>query len=100
MPWLHGIMKKEEKEIMKNFHVPLPDETYDHLRAAAERSEVPATALAREAIDLWLRQQLRKARHDAIADYAAEMAGTRLDLDADIEATSIEHLMKTGKAFK
>jgi len=78
---------------MKNFHLPLPDDTYEHLRAAAERSKVPATALAREAIDFWLRQQLRKARHDAIAAYAAEMAGTALDLDAGIEAAGIEHLM-------
>ena len=63
---------------MRNFHLPLPDETYEHLRAAAERSRVPATTLAREAIDLWLRQQLRKARDEAIAAYAAEIAGTSL----------------------
>ena len=85
---------------MKNFHVPLPEQTYDRLRAAAERARVPATALAREAIDSWLRQQLRKARHDAIASYAAETAGTNLDLDADLEAAGIEHLVKTGKASK
>lgn len=52
---------------MKNFHVRLPDETYNHLRIEAERAKVPATALVREAIDLWLRQQRRKARHEAIA---------------------------------
>jgi predicted transcriptional regulator len=85
---------------MKNFHVPLPDETYDHLRAAAERSKVPATAIAREAIDRWLREQERKNRHTAIAAYAAEMAGTPLDLDAELEAASIEHLVQTGKAAK
>ena len=85
---------------MKNFHLPLPDETYEHLRAAAERSRVPATAIAREAIDFWLRQELRKARHDAIAAYAAEMAGSALDLDANLEAAGIEHLMKTGRESK
>lgn len=75
---------------MRNFHLPLPDDTYEHLRDAAERSKVPATALAREAIDFWLRQQRRKARHDAVAAYAAETAGTSLDLDADLEAAGIE----------
>jgi predicted transcriptional regulator len=85
---------------MKNFHVPLPDETYDDLRIAAERSKVPATVLAREAIDFWLRQQLRKARHDAIAAYAAEKAGSSFDLDNDLEAAGIEHLVRTGKASK
>ena len=91
---------------MKNFHLPLPERTYAHLRAEAERAQAPATALAREAIELWLRQQLRKARHDRIAAYAAEMAGTDLDLDPDLEAVGIEHLIgierltKTGKTTK
>lgn len=85
---------------MKNFHLPLPEETYTHLRAEAERMHVPATTLAREAVDWWLRQQFRKARQDAIAAYAAEMAGTRLDLDADLESAAIEHLVKTGKATR
>jgi hypothetical protein len=85
---------------MKNFHLPLPEQTYSRLRAEAERAQVPATALAREAIDWWLRQQLRKARHDQIASYAAEMAGTHLDLDPDLEAAGIEHLVKTGKTRK
>ncbi len=85
---------------MKNFHLPLPEQTYDHLRAEAERAQVPATILAREAIDLWLREQRRKARHDAIASYAAKTAGTRLDLDPDLEAAGVEHLVKSVKARK
>lgn len=80
---------------MKNFHLPLPELTYSRLRAEAERTQVPATALAREAIDWWLRQQLRKARHEAISAYAAEMAGTNLDLDPVLEAAGTEHLVRT-----
>jgi hypothetical protein len=74
----------------------LPDQTYAQLRAEAERARVPATSLAREAIDLWLQQQARKAKHDAIAAYAAEMVGTNLDLDPDLESAGIEHLVRTG----
>jgi hypothetical protein len=82
---------------MKNFHLPLPDQTYAQLRAEAERAQVPSTVLAREAIDSWLRQQARKARHEQIASWATTMAGTPLDLDADLEAAGIEHLIKSGK---
>lgn len=82
---------------MRNFHLPLPEHTYVQLRAEAERTQVPATTLAREAIDLWLLHQARKARHDAIMTYAAEMAGTDLDLDHDLESAGIEHLVKTGR---
>jgi len=36
---------------MKNFHLPLPEHAYTRLRAEAERTQMPATALAREAIE-------------------------------------------------
>ena len=85
---------------MKNFHLPLPEQLYLRLRAEAERTQVPATTLAREALDGWLRQQSRKARLDAIAAYAIEMAGTPRDLDAELESAGIEHLVKTGKKTK
>lgn len=32
---------------MKNFHLPLPEQTYIRLRAEAERTQIPATTLAR-----------------------------------------------------
>lgn len=85
---------------MKNFHVPLPDETYRGLRAAAEYSKVPATALAREAIDLWLLHQRRKVRHDAITAFALRAAATPLDLDDDLEATAVEFLKGPDKKSK
>lgn len=85
---------------MKNFHLPLPEPTYTLLRAEAERTQVPATTLAREAIDSWLKAQARKARHDAIAAYAAEMAGTNLDLDRELESAGISHLMKARRQPK
>jgi len=85
---------------MKNFHMPLPEQTYARLRAEAERTGVPATTLARDAVDWWLRQQHRKARHEAIAAYAAEMAGTSMDLDANLESAGIENLMNSGKAAR
>jgi len=85
---------------MKNFHLPLPEDTYDQLRAASERTKVPATALAREAIDTWLREQARRVRHDAIVAYANQVAGTDLDLDPDLESAGIEQLVKMDRARK
>ncbi len=82
---------------MKNFHLPLPEHTYAQLRAEAERTQVPATTLARDAIDDWLRQQAREARHAAIAAYAADMADTAFDLDPDLEAAGIERLNTSRK---
>jgi hypothetical protein len=85
---------------MRNFHLPLPEQTYNLLRLEAERAQVPATTLAREAIDQWLRLQQKQARHDAIAAYSAEVAGTKLDLDTELEAAGIDHLLDTRKGAR
>ncbi len=81
---------------MKNLHVPLPDLLYRRLRGEAERAHRPATDLAREAIDRWLSERERRTLHEAVRTYARKAAGTRADLDADLEAASIEHLLNPG----
>ena len=80
---------------MRNFHLPLPDNIYDDLREEAQRSSRPATALARQAIEIWLRRRRKMNRHRAIASFAAEHAGSPLDLDSELEAASIDHLFET-----
>jgi hypothetical protein len=80
---------------MKNFHLPLPEGTYEELRAEAERARIPATTAAREAISVWLQARKKAATRRAIAEYAAKMAGTRLDLDPELEAAAVEELLRT-----
>jgi hypothetical protein len=42
---------------------------------------------------MWLRHRRKVARHQAIAAFAAENASTALDLDSEMEAASIDHLL-------
>lgn len=81
------------KAVARNFHVPLPEEVHNALRGEAERSGRPATALAREAIEAFLRRRRRIALHEAIAAYAAQHAGSQGDLDPELERTAVEHLL-------
>jgi len=67
---------RKRNEDMKDSDLPRPEQTHTHPRAEAERT----------------------ARHDAIAAWAADMAGTNLDLDPDLESAEIECLLKTGRA--
>jgi hypothetical protein len=83
---------------MKNFHLPLQDQIYDQLKAEAQRSRVPATSMARHAIQSWLAARKKAARKEAIASYAAEMAGTDFDLDPQLEAASAEMLFSVEPA--
>ena len=78
---------------LRNFHVPLPNDLYGELREEADRSGRPATALARDAIKFWLRLVRKAALHDSIAAYAVQHAETEVDLDPELEAASIEHIL-------
>ncbi len=77
----------------KNFHVPLPEETYRELREEAVRVKQPATALARMAIEIWLEERRAAALHAEIAVFAKRHAGTELDLDPALEAAGIEFML-------
>ena len=86
-------MFRMAEKVAHNLHVPLSGPVHDRLRAEATRSGRPATTLAREAIEAWIAERERHAVHQAIADYANEMAGGPADLDADLEQAGIEHLV-------
>ena len=82
---------------MKNLHVPLPEELHTGLRAESKRVRRPATVLARQAIESWLEEQRNRTRHEEIAAFAEQHADTNLDLDSDLEETSLEHLTETER---
>jgi hypothetical protein len=79
---------------VKKFHLPLPERTCAELLADADRAREPATPIARKVIGVWLRARMKALRHKAIAAYAAETAGTELDLDPLLESAAVEQLMK------
>ena len=80
---------------LRNFHLPLPEPLYRRLRDAAERTNQPATVVARYAIETWLRAERRAAVREAIAAYAVAAAGTGADLDPELEAASLEQWRPT-----
>jgi predicted transcriptional regulator len=76
----------------KNLHVPLPENLYRALRAAAAREGRPATQVARAAIIDYLRSKRRGAVEDELRAYVAHAAGGPMDLDEELEAATLEHL--------
>ena len=62
---------------MRSFQLPLAELTYRRLRDAARQATQPATAIARYAIESWLRQGRKAMLHEAIATYAAQMGSGR-----------------------
>jgi hypothetical protein len=75
---------------MLSFHLPLPPELHEMLRKEAERSGQSAATIAQEALEYWLIQRRSQRRHEEIAAWAAEHAGTDLDLDQDLEKAGLE----------
>lgn len=81
----------------KNFHVPLSEELYSKLRKESERSQEPATEIARKAISSWLKEKEKEVLHQAILKYASQVAGSRDDLDEMLEVASIDILKQEEK---
>jgi hypothetical protein len=77
---------------IKNFHLPLPPSVYEALRDEAAAAKRPITALAREIIEAWLRERQKMMVRETIAAYAAQHAGSAVDLDRDLEAASLDVL--------
>lgn len=73
-----------------NLHVPLDESAWRALRDESARSKLPATALARMAIDQLLSERRRARVRDDIAAFAAAYAGSPVDLDAALEAAGID----------
>lgn len=82
---------------LRNFHVPLPANVYGQLREEAEKRKEPATVIARQAIEYWLKEQKKVARRAAIYEYAKEVAGSSEDLDEELETAGIESLLELEK---
>src|SRR5262249_10800470 len=99
MPRIYGIIRGMPKAL-RNFHLPLPEPLYRRLRDAAERTNQPATTVARHAIETWLRQHRKAMVREAIAVYAATVAGTRDDLDEALESAAIDTLHEPRKTAK
>jgi hypothetical protein len=75
---------------LRNFHLPLPENVYQALRDEAAAVKQPATVIARQAIEAWLRERRKAAVREAIAVYAAEHGGTAADLDPALEAAGVK----------
>ncbi len=77
---------------LRNLHVPLPEGLYQRLKTEAEHDKKPATVLARQAIEGWLRRRQRLKTHQAVMNYASQCAGTEADLDTALESAGLGHL--------
>ena len=75
---------------MKNLVVSLPEDVYEALHREATHLRKPATAVAREVIEAWLRARKQSAVREAITTDAVKHAGTTAHLDPALEKASLE----------
>ncbi len=80
-----------------NFHLPLPEQLYQRLKATASRQRTSSTQLVKQAVEYWLAEQERLAVHEEIAAYAGAMAGSCVDLDPALEQAAAEQLAENLK---
>ena len=76
----------------KKFNLPLPEKTHAALFDESRRTGVPATRLAREALEDWLRQRERERRREEVRRFAMQHAGGDYDLDPALESIAADEL--------
>jgi len=79
----------------RNFHLPLPEDIYNDLRTESRRTKQPATRIARQAIENWLKARRRAELHASVANYAKKHAGSDADIDEAMEEMAAEHLINS-----
>jgi hypothetical protein len=77
----------------KKLNLPLPEEMHKALFAESKHAGIPATRLARSAIQAWLDQQRQERRKEEIHKFAMKNAGNDLDLDQYLEAAATDELI-------
>ncbi len=77
----------------KKLNLPLPEEMHKALFAESKHAGIPATRLARSAIQDWLDQRRQERRQEEIHEFAMENAGSDLDLDQYLEAAATDELI-------
>jgi hypothetical protein len=76
----------------KKLNLPLSEETHRALFDEARRTGVPATRLARSAIEDWLRERERERRRAEVRRFAIEHSGSEVDLDPCLESIAADQL--------
>lgn len=80
--------------MVKKMNLPLPMPLHSALFGEARRRRVPATRLVRSVLEGWMESQQREREAAEIRRFAAELGGTELDLDPQLEETGIAELRK------
>lgn len=80
----------------KNIHVPLSRTLHEGLKEQAERLGLPATTIARAAIEEWVSKAKKTQVEEELRGYVAAMAGTEGDLDKAFEEAGIETWLRRG----
>ena len=78
---------------MRTIHLPLPEHLHEALRAEATVEHRPATQILRQALEDWLARRRKERLTAEIQAFAGAAAGTALDLDSNLEAAGIAHLL-------
>ncbi len=72
--------------------LPLDSDVWSLLQDEAARSGQPTASLASHVLAQWVHERQRQRVAEEIAEFAAAHAGSDLDLDHELEMTSLEIL--------
>lgn len=78
----------------KSMHIPFSTQIYEKLSEISKEQNTTATELVRNAVIQFLKEEEKKKVSKSIEEFALEFGGTKLDLDTELEESSLETLRK------
>lgn len=79
---------------VKKLNLPMPPELHEALFAESRILGVPATRIARSALEDWLAKRRRARLEEEIYRFATTHGGTELDLDPQLEQAATAELLR------
>ncbi len=79
---------------MKSVLLTLPDNVHNEIERAAKSARKAAPELIVDVVENWLATRATPDTERQLKDYVQVVAGTREDLDPDLEAVGVESLLE------
>ena len=90
--------RKEGKNMtattFKKLNLPLPLEMHEALFSESKDMGIPTTRLVRTVLEDWLQERRRARRQEEVRQFAIAHAGTKLDLDVELDDAATEDLRR------
>jgi predicted transcriptional regulator len=81
----------------KSIHLPISDSLLQNLKEHAKKENRTVSGIVAEAVENWLKQKRKEKIYQQIKEFSSKYAGSKYDLDEELEAAGSKFLLEENK---